>query len=54
MLFQIVLVQEIKCIPESLWTSKPGSKEKVVHCCENCDEMFIQHDNELLCSACTE
>lgn len=32
----------------------PVRKKKRIQCCENCGEMFIQHDNELLCGACTE
>ncbi|PAV11194.1 formylmethanofuran dehydrogenase [Methanosarcina spelaei] len=29
-------------------------KKKRIRCCKNCGEMFIQHDNELLCGGCTE
>ncbi|MDW5551059.1 FmdE family protein [Methanosarcina sp.] len=29
-------------------------KKKRIQCCKNCGEMFIQHDNELLCGGCTE
>ncbi len=32
----------------------PVRKKKRIQGCENCGEMFIQHDNELLCGACTE
>jgi formylmethanofuran dehydrogenase subunit E len=32
----------------------PVRQKKRIQCCANCCEMFIQHDNELLCSACTE
>lgn len=32
----------------------PVRQKKRILCCENCGEMFIQHDNELLCGACTE
>jgi formylmethanofuran dehydrogenase subunit E len=32
----------------------PVRQKKRIKCCKNCDEMFIQHDNELLCGACTE
>ncbi len=32
----------------------PVHKKKRIQCCKNCGEMFIQHDNELLCGGCTE
>jgi formylmethanofuran dehydrogenase subunit E len=32
----------------------PVRQKKRIKCCKNCDEMFIQHDDELLCGACTE
>ncbi|HII93999.1 MAG TPA: formylmethanofuran dehydrogenase [Methanosarcina sp.] len=32
----------------------PVHKKKRIQCCESCGEMFIQHDNELLCGNCTE
>ncbi len=32
----------------------PVRKKKRIQCCEKCGEMFIQHDNELLCGGCTE
>ncbi len=32
----------------------PVRKKKRIQCCKKCDEMFIQHDNELLCGGCTE
>ncbi|WP_255678688.1 FmdE family protein [Methanosarcina sp. DH1] len=32
----------------------PVRKKKRIQCCESCGEMFIQHDNELLCGGCTE
>jgi formylmethanofuran dehydrogenase subunit E len=32
----------------------PVRQKKRILCCENCGEMFIQHDIELLCGACTE
>ncbi|MGB9938472.1 FmdE family protein [Methanosarcina sp.] len=32
----------------------PVRKKKRIQCCKNCNEMFIQHDNELLCGGCTE
>ena len=32
----------------------PVRMKKRIQCCKNCGEMFIQHDNELLCGGCTE
>ncbi|PAV13732.1 formylmethanofuran dehydrogenase [Methanosarcina spelaei] len=32
----------------------PVRKKKRIQCCESCGEMFIQHDNELLCGDCKE
>ena len=32
----------------------PVRKKKRIQCCKSCGEMFIQHDNELLCGGCTE
>jgi formylmethanofuran dehydrogenase subunit E len=32
----------------------PVRKKKRIQSCKNCGEMFIQHDNELLCGECTE
>ncbi len=32
----------------------PVRRKKRIQCCKNCGEMFIQHDNELLCGGCTE
>ena len=32
----------------------PVRQKKRIQCCKNCNEMFVQHDNELLCGACTE
>ena len=32
----------------------PVRKKKRIKCCGSCEEMFIQHDNELLCGGCTE
>ncbi len=32
----------------------PVRKKKRIQCCKKCGEMFIQHDNELLCGGCTE
>jgi len=32
----------------------PIRKKKRIQGCKNCGEMFIQHDTELLCGACTE
>ncbi len=32
----------------------PVRRKKQIQCCKNCGEMFIQHDNELLCGECTE
>ena len=32
----------------------PVRKKKRIQSCKNCGEMFIQHDNELLCGGCTE
>jgi formylmethanofuran dehydrogenase subunit E len=32
----------------------PARKKKRIQSCKKCGEMFIQHDNELLCGACTE
>ena len=32
----------------------PVRKKKRIQGCKNCGEMFIQHDNELLCGRCTE
>ena len=32
----------------------PVRKKKRIQGCKNCGEMFIQHDDELLCGACTE
>ncbi len=32
----------------------PVRQKKRIQCCESCGEMFIQHDNELLCGDCTE
>lgn len=32
----------------------PVRQKKRIQCCEKCNEMFIQHDNELLCGACAE
>ncbi len=32
----------------------PVRRKKRIQCCKNCGEMFIQHDNELLCGDCTE
>jgi len=32
----------------------PVRKKKRIKDCKNCGEMFIQHDNELLCGGCTE
>jgi formylmethanofuran dehydrogenase subunit E len=32
----------------------PVRKKKQIQCCESCGEMFIQHDNELLCGDCKE
>jgi len=29
-------------------------RKKRIQCCKSCGEMFIQHDNELLCGSCTE
>jgi formylmethanofuran dehydrogenase subunit E len=32
----------------------PVRNKKRIQCCKKCGEMFIQHDDELLCCACTE
>lgn len=32
----------------------PIRKKKRIQFCKNCNEPFIQHDNELLCGGCTE
>jgi formylmethanofuran dehydrogenase subunit E len=32
----------------------PVRQKKRIQCCKNCNEMFVQHDNEVLCGACTE
>ncbi len=32
----------------------PVRRKKRIQCCKTCSEMFIQHDNELLCGECTE
>lgn len=32
----------------------PVRQKKRIQCCKKCSEMFVQHDNELLCGACTE
>jgi formylmethanofuran dehydrogenase subunit E len=32
----------------------PVRRKKRIQCCKSCSEMFVQHDNELLCGACTE
>jgi formylmethanofuran dehydrogenase subunit E len=32
----------------------PVRRKKRIQCCKKCGEMFIQHDNELLCGGCTE
>jgi len=32
----------------------PVRMKKRIQSCKNCGEMFIQHDNELLCGGCTE
>lgn len=32
----------------------PVRQKKRIQCCKKCGEMFIQHDNELLCGGCTE
>ncbi len=32
----------------------PVRQNKRIQCCKKCGEMFVQHDNELLCGSCTE
>lgn len=32
----------------------PVRNKKRIQCCKKCGEMFIQHDDELLCGGCTE
>ncbi len=32
----------------------PVRKKKRIQCCKKCGEMFVQHDDELLCGGCTE